>query len=95
LGWVLAGRSWFSAGLSAFGSFTALIGALAILDAVDRGVWIIPLVPVSPAWMWAVLMPLWTLLALGAVFRRRERERPLPPVRRTPATAPAHDRFDW
>jgi len=95
LGWILAGRCWFSAGLSAFGSFTALIGALAILDAVDRGVWIVPVVPVSPAWMWAALLPLWTLLALGAVFRRRERERPLPPVRRTPVTAPAHDRFDW
>ncbi len=94
-GWVLAGRSWFTAGLGAFGSFTALIGGLAVLDAVDRGLWTVPVVPVAPAWMWVVLLPVWVLLAIGAVFRPRVRERPRPPVQRTPATVPARDRFDW
>lgn len=94
-GWALAGRSWFTAGLGAFGSFTALIGGLAVLDAVDRGLWTVPVVPVAPAWMWVVLLPVWVLLAIGAVFRPRVRERPRPPVQRTPATVPARDRFDW
>ncbi|MCH7232776.1 right-handed parallel beta-helix repeat-containing protein [Glycomyces sp. L485] len=94
-GWILAGRSWFSTGLHAFGGFTALIGGLAVLDALDRGTWIIPVVPVSPAWMWLALLPLWTLLALGAVLRRHRREPASPPVQRTPVTVPAHDRFDW
>ncbi|WP_026925352.1 right-handed parallel beta-helix repeat-containing protein [Glycomyces arizonensis] len=95
-GWILAGRSWFSSGLGVFGAFTVLIGGLAIVDAVDRGVWIVPLIPVSPAWMWLALLPLWVLLALGAVLRRRRpREHFRPPVQRTPATVPVHDRFDW
>ncbi|WP_155830078.1 right-handed parallel beta-helix repeat-containing protein [Glycomyces tenuis] len=94
-GWILAGRSWFSSGLGAFGGFTALIGGLAVIDAVDRGVWIVPVLPVSPGWMWLVLLPLWVLLALGAVFRRRPRADARPPVERTPATVPPRDRFDW
>ncbi|GAB3657044.1 right-handed parallel beta-helix repeat-containing protein [Glycomyces tarimensis] len=95
LGWILAGRSWFSAGLHAFGGFTALIGGLAILDAVDRGVWIVPVIPASPAWMWFLLLPVWILLALGAVFRRYTPEPASPPVQRTPVTVPSHNRFDW
>ncbi len=95
LGWILAGRSWSSTGLGAFGGFTALIGGIAVLDAIDRGLWTVPAIPVSPAWMWLVLLPPWLLLAFGAVFRRRVREPSRPPVQRTPATVPAHDRFDW
>ena len=94
-GWILAGRSWFSAGLHAFGGFTALIGGLAVLDAIDRGAWIVPVVPVSPAWMWLVLLPLWLLLALGALFRHYDSEPASPPVQRTPTTVPVRDRFDW
>ena len=95
LGWILAGRSWFSAGLGLFGSFTALLGGLAIVDAVDRGVWTVPLLPIAPGWLWIALLPLWVLPVLGAVFRRRPVEQARPPVERTPVTAPARDRFDW
>ncbi|GAB3234800.1 hypothetical protein GCM10027447_32200 [Glycomyces halotolerans] len=95
VGWILAGRSWFSSRLNVFGGFTCLIGGLALLDAIDRGVWIIPVMPFSPAWMWLLLLPLWTLLALAAVFRRRPKQPAGPPVERTPATVPVYNRFDW
>ncbi|WP_199037964.1 right-handed parallel beta-helix repeat-containing protein [Glycomyces salinus] len=94
-GWILAGRSWFSSGMSVFGALTSLIGGLAILDAIDRGVWIIPVVPVPPAWMWLVLLPLWVLLALFSIVRRHPRPEPAPTVERTPSTIPAYNRFDW
>ncbi|WP_205326104.1 nitrous oxide reductase family maturation protein NosD [Glycomyces sp. YM15] len=95
VGWLLAGRSWRQCGMPFFGLFTGLIGAVAVMDAVDRAVWTLPFVPVSPAWIWSVSLPLWTLVALSLAFgpRRREEERPV--VERTPVTAPAHDRWDW
>jgi hypothetical protein len=94
-GWLLAGRSWRQCGMAFFGLFTSLIGAVAVLDAVDRAVWTLPFVPVSPAWAWVALLPLWTLAALSLAFgpRRREEERPV--VERTPVTAPPNDRWDW
>ncbi|MFG3341595.1 right-handed parallel beta-helix repeat-containing protein [Glycomyces sp. NPDC048151] len=95
VGWLLAGRSWRQCGMVFFGLFTSLIGAAAVLDAVDRAVWTIPFVPVSPAWFWLALLPLWTLIALGMAFGPRRREEEPPPVERTPVTAPSHDRFDW
>lgn len=94
-GWILAGRSWFSSGMSVFGALTSLIGGLAVLDAIDRGVWIIPVMPVPPAWMWLVLLPLWALLALFSIVRRRPRPEPASTVERTPSTIPAYNRFDW
>jgi hypothetical protein len=78
-----------------FGLFTGFIGATAVLDAIDRAVWTVPFVPVSPAWCWLVLLPLWTLVALELAFGPRRREPERPPVERTPVTAPSHDRFDW
>ncbi|MFC3493423.1 right-handed parallel beta-helix repeat-containing protein [Glycomyces rhizosphaerae] len=95
LGWLLAGRSWFHCGMRVLGSFTGLIGALAVLDAVDRAVWTIAPLPLSPAWFWLALLPLWTLLALSLAFGPRRGEEDPPPVERTPVTAPSHDRFDW
>ncbi|MCC3763517.1 right-handed parallel beta-helix repeat-containing protein [Glycomyces sp. TRM65418] len=95
LGWLLAGRSWRRCGLPFFGTFTGLIGLLAVVDALDRGVWTIAPLPVSPAWLWLALLPLWTLVALGVAFRPRAREEEPAPVERTPVTAPSHDRFDW
>jgi hypothetical protein len=94
-GWLLAGRSWYRCGVPFFGSFTALIGAAAVLDAIDRAVWTIAPLPLSPAWFWLALLPLWTLFVLTVAFGPRAREEEPPPVRRTPVTAPAHDRFDW
>ena len=95
LGWILAGRSWFASGLSAFGALTSLIGGIAVLDAVDRGVWVIPVLPVPPAWMWLALLPVWVLLALFSAVRRRRDPDPAPAIERTPATVPVYDRFDW
>ncbi|GAA2140782.1 right-handed parallel beta-helix repeat-containing protein [Glycomyces algeriensis] len=94
-GWLLAGRSWRQCGMVFFGLFTGLIGAVAVLDAVDRAVWTLPFVPVAPAWIWAALLPLWTLVALSLALGPRRREEEPIPVERTPVTAPAHDRFDW
>ncbi len=95
-GWILAGRSWRQCGMAVLGSFTGLIGATAVLDAIDRAVWTIAPLPLSPAWFWLALLPLWTLFALAAAFGpRRVEEEPPPPVERTPVTAPSHNRFDW
>lgn len=94
-GWILAGRSWRQCGMPVFGLFTGFIGAVAVLDAIDRAVWTVPFAPVSPAWYWLALLPLWTLAALGLAFGPRRREPERPPVERTPVTAPSHDRFDW
>lgn len=94
-GWILAGRSWFSSGLSVFGALTSLIGGLAILDAIDRGVWIIPVLPIPPAWMWLALLPLWMPLALFSIVRRRRDPERATSVERTPSTIPAYNRFDW
>jgi hypothetical protein len=94
-GWLLAGRSWFRSGVRFLGGFTVIIGALAVLDAIDRGIVTLAPMPVSPAWLWIALLPLWTLFALGAAFGPR-REPPEPVhVERTPVTAPANDRWDW
>ncbi|GAA2168646.1 hypothetical protein GCM10010403_29930 [Glycomyces rutgersensis] len=95
VGWLLAGRSWRQCGMPFFGLFTSLIGAVAVVDAFDRAVWTLPLVPVAPAWVWLALLPLWTLVALSLAFGPRRREEEPPPVARTPVTAPSHDRFDW
>jgi hypothetical protein len=95
VGWMLAGRSWRQCGMVFFGLLTGLVGALAVVDAVDRAVWTLPFTPVSPAWIWLALLPLWTLVALGQAFGPRRREEEPPPVERTPVTAPSHDRFDW
>nr|WP_255671601.1 right-handed parallel beta-helix repeat-containing protein [Glycomyces amatae] len=95
LGWILAGRSWRRCGIRVFGTFTVLIGLLALLDAIDRGVRTLVLAPVAPAWLWLALLPLWTLFALAAAFGPRRREPEPVRVERTPVTAPSHDRFDW
>ncbi|RRR99361.1 right-handed parallel beta-helix repeat-containing protein [Glycomyces terrestris] len=94
-GWLLAGRSWFRAGVRFLGGFTAIVGGLAVLDAVDRGVATLAPMPVSPAWLWIALLPLWTLFALAAAFGPRRAEAEPPQVERTPVTAPASDRWDW
>ncbi|MEU5155446.1 right-handed parallel beta-helix repeat-containing protein [Glycomyces sp. NPDC021274] len=95
VGWLLAGRSWRQCGMTFFGLFTGLIGAVAVLDAVDRAVWTLPFVPVAPAWIWVAMLPLWTLVALSLAFGPRRREEAPAPVERTPVTAPTRDRFDW
>jgi hypothetical protein len=95
IGWLLAGRSWYRCGIPFFGAFTGLIGAAAVLDAIDRAVWTIAPLPISPAWFWLALLPLWTLFALTVAFGPSIPEPEPPQIRRTPVTAPAHDRFDW
>ncbi|GAA1689203.1 hypothetical protein GCM10009830_41000 [Glycomyces endophyticus] len=95
LGWLLAGRSWYRSGLRFLGGFTLAIGALALLDAVDRGVATLAPMPVAPAWLWIGLLPLWTLVALGAAFGPRRTPEPPTQIERTPVTAPANDRWDW
>lgn len=95
IGWILAGRSWFRCGVRFLGTFTGIIGILAVLDAVDRGLWTLAPTPVSFAWIWLLLLPLWTLTAIGTAFGPRRGEEDPPAVERTPVTAPHHDRWDW
>ncbi|GAA2268642.1 hypothetical protein GCM10009853_022460 [Glycomyces scopariae] len=94
-GWLLAGRSWYGSGVRFLGAFTVLIGALAVLDAVDRGIATLSPMPVAPAWLWIALLPLWTLFALGAAFGPRRVHDTPAPIERTPVTAPASDRWDY
>ncbi|MEU6857815.1 NosD domain-containing protein [Glycomyces sp. NPDC046736] len=94
-GWLLAGRSWYRCGARVFGSFTAMIGLAALLDAFDRGVRSLVIMPVSPAWIWLAMLPIWTLVVLGVAFGPRRREHEPAPVERTPVTARASDSFDW
>ncbi|THV29987.1 right-handed parallel beta-helix repeat-containing protein [Glycomyces paridis] len=95
IGWLLAGRSWFRCGMRTLGFLTGVIGLLAVLDGVDRGLWTVTPTPVSPSWLWLVLLPLWTLIALASAFGPRRREEEPSPIERTPVTAPSHDRWDW
>ncbi|WP_146148003.1 right-handed parallel beta-helix repeat-containing protein [Glycomyces artemisiae] len=94
-GWLLAGRSWFRSGVRFLGGFTVIVGGIAVLDAIDRGVVTLAPMPVSPAWLWLGLLPLWTLFALGAAFGPRRRAEEPVQVERTPVTAPVNDRWDW
>ncbi len=76
LGWVLGGVALRRAGSRRTGVLTVLIGLFALLGAVDRGLVMIPLIPVSPALVRLLLEYLWVFAALvGIAVRPRRRAR--------------------
>ncbi|MFJ7495290.1 right-handed parallel beta-helix repeat-containing protein [Streptomyces sp. NPDC097727] len=67
IGLVLRGeRSWL-------GWTTVVLGALTLLDAVDKAVFMIPWIPLSPAWVRGLLGLIWVVWAVVAAARHSER----------------------
>ncbi|MFG2331875.1 right-handed parallel beta-helix repeat-containing protein [Streptomyces sp. NPDC048604] len=75
LGLLLAGLWWTVLGLRLhaarpwFGRTTVVLGALTLLDAFDKAVLMVPGIPLSPAWLRALLAVVWTLWALTAAAK--------------------------
>lgn len=70
------GRPWLA-------RLTLLLGALTLLDAFDKAVLMIPWIPLSPAWIRAVVALVWVLWTATAAAR------PTPPTPPTPSSPPA------
>ncbi|WP_020541215.1 right-handed parallel beta-helix repeat-containing protein [Nonomuraea coxensis] len=70
-----------------FGGATIVLGALTLLDAVDKSLLLIPWLPLSPAWLRGLFAIVWVL---WAVVRLAPRPRTTPvPESTSPAEAPA------
>lgn len=70
---------------------TVVLGALTLLDAVDKAVFMIPWIPLSPAWVRGLLGVVWVVWAVIAAARHGEREAQAsdPAPASVPASAPA------
>ncbi|MFI8292591.1 right-handed parallel beta-helix repeat-containing protein [Streptomyces sp. NPDC085614] len=72
---LLIGAWWVGVGLAlrptrpAFAWTTLALGALTLLDAFDKAVLMIPWIPLSPAWLRALLAVVWVLWAVTAAGR--------------------------
>ncbi|NUR84408.1 MAG: hypothetical protein HOY71_10020, partial [Nonomuraea sp.] len=67
---------WIGAGLARrgkFGWFGVVLGVLALADAFDRSVHLIPLIPLGPGWIRGLLTGLWVLCAVVVLAPRRRR----------------------
>lgn len=87
IGLVLRGeRPWL-------GWTTVVLGALTLLDAVDKAVFMIPWIPLSPAWVRGLLGVIWVVWAVVAAARHGERgaseEGPAPDAGVDASAAPA------
>lgn len=77
---LLTGLWWTGIGLvlrrerPALGWTTVVLGALTLLDALDKGVFMIPWIPLSPAWVRGLLGVIWVVWAVVAAARHGERE---------------------
>ncbi|MEW1689638.1 right-handed parallel beta-helix repeat-containing protein [Streptomyces sp. NPDC091265] len=75
---LLTGLWWTGIGLvlrrerPGLGWTTVVLGALTLLDALDKGVFMIPWIPLSPAWARGLLGVVWVLWAVVAAARHRE-----------------------
>jgi len=90
---VLMGAWWVGIGLllrrerPGLGWFTVPLGLLAFLDAFDKAVFMLPLLPLGPAWIRGLAANIWFFWALAALATRTEPvAEASPPV---PAGAPA------
>ncbi|MFK0102846.1 hypothetical protein [Streptomyces sp. NPDC091040] len=76
---LLTGLWWTGIGLAlrparpVFGWVTVVLGALTLLDALDKGVFMIPWIPLSPAWVRGLLGLVWVVWAVVAAARHGER----------------------
>jgi hypothetical protein len=83
-GWVGLGWALRANRMPGFGWFTVALGTVAVLNGVDRWLWMLPWIPVPPSWIRVLMELVWLPWALVLVLRRT------PPARSwTPATAPA------
>ncbi|MFF8914504.1 right-handed parallel beta-helix repeat-containing protein [Streptomyces sp. NPDC015032] len=79
---LLTGLWWTGTGLALrgarpwLGRTTVVLGALTLLDAVDKAVFMIPWIPLSPAWVRGLLGGIWVVWAVVAAARHGERETP-------------------
>lgn len=55
----------------AFGWFGVVLGVLHLVDAFDKAVWMLPLLPIGPGWIRGLLTGVWVLCAVVAVAPRR------------------------
>ncbi len=91
---LLTGLWWTGIGLAlrrerpGLGWVTVVLGGLTLLDALDKGVFMIPWIPLSPAWGRGLLGLVWVVWAVVAAARHGERAKGEPAVG---GTAPAAD----
>jgi hypothetical protein len=76
LGLALRRRGW-----PAFGWFTVALGVVAALNGIDRWLWMLPWIPIPPAWLRILLELVWLPWTLVLVLRRA-------PHRAEPAAVP-------
>ncbi|MBG0829284.1 right-handed parallel beta-helix repeat-containing protein [Planomonospora sp. ID67723] len=77
--WIGAGRLLSGSGMRGnrvFGWFTVALGALALADAFDKAIMMIPLLPVGPGWIRGLLTGVWTLWAIVLLAPRPRRTAP-------------------
>lgn len=63
-----------------YGWLTVALGILALLDAVDRSVWMLPLLPLSPTWFRGLLAVVWVVWTLVVLMPRRQRDEAAEPA---------------
>ncbi|WP_031167700.1 right-handed parallel beta-helix repeat-containing protein [Streptosporangium roseum] len=93
--WIGAGWLWLGRGGSAgagrpsggraFGWFTVVLGTLALIDAFDKAVMMIPLLPLGPGWIRGLLAGVWTLWAIVLLAPKPRRTAAAARVEEVPA----------
>jgi hypothetical protein len=79
--WLETGIAFRSQGIRKFGGLSIILGVIALLGAVDTGLWMLPWIPVSPAWVLLVLELIWLPWALVATLHRAQSPQAvLPPL---------------
>jgi hypothetical protein len=77
--WLDTGVTLRAQGARKLGWLTIILGVVALLVAVDSGLWMLPWTPISPAWVLLLLEIVWLPWALVAALRRaREQQVMLP-----------------
>lgn len=75
-GWVVLGVMLHRAGRPGLGFLTAALGTIALVGAVDRGIWMLPYLPVPPSLWRIALEACWVPAAVVAAMRGRIRRVP-------------------
>ncbi|MEV6159098.1 right-handed parallel beta-helix repeat-containing protein [Nonomuraea sp. NPDC052129] len=70
-GWWLCLGAALRRGRPVFGWFTIVLGVLAAVDAFDRVVYLIPVIPLGPGWVRGLLTGFWVLCAVVVLAPRR------------------------
>jgi hypothetical protein len=83
-GAVLSGLAVRSAGRGAFGWLTVALGAFALLGAVDRGLTMLPYLPVPPSLVRILIEVVWVPWAAAALVERRSRPEATGPTTQAP-----------